>query len=129
MSEFDMFNLLPGEDKLFANSILLRLTDTFTSGDKHTKLSVVNVFLSELKHRKINNYNKKNKGILSKYNVENHLELLMRIKLCFVSGDEDVKALALVLFGCWSDFAKDNADIRYLILSSIVSSHVLEVRI
>nr|XP_043619573.1 uncharacterized protein LOC122591365 [Erigeron canadensis] len=128
MAEFDMFGLVPGEDKLFANAILLRLAETFMSGDKHTKLSVVKIFLSELKHRKSGTSNRKNKGILSKYKVENHLELLRRIKLCFNSGDEDVKALSLVLFGCWSEFCKDNAEIRYLILSSVVSCHVLEVK-
>lgn len=129
MAEFDMFGLVPGEDKLFANAILLRLADTFMSGDKQTKLCVVKIFLSELKHRKTKGFNRKNKGILLKNKVENHLELLRRVKVCFNSGDEDVRALALALFGCWSDFAKDNADIRYLILSSVVSCHFLEVRI
>ncbi|KAL7590418.1 hypothetical protein Lser_V15G36842 [Lactuca serriola] len=128
MAEFDMFGLVPGEDKLFANAILLRLADTFMSGDKQTKLCVVKIFLSELKHRKTKGFNRKNKGILLKNKVENHLELLRRVKVCFNSGDEDVRALALALFGCWSDFAKDNADIRYLILSSVVSCHFLEVK-
>nr|GEW21222.1 ARM repeat superfamily protein [Tanacetum cinerariifolium] len=128
MAESDMFGLVPGEDKLFANAILLRLAETFISADKQTKLCVVKAFLSELKHRKDKSYNRKSKGILSKYKVENHLELLRRVKVCFNSGDEDVRAMALALFGCWSDFAKDNADIRYLILSSIVSSHALEVK-
>ncbi|XVE48447.1 hypothetical protein DITRI_Ditri01bG0003000 [Diplodiscus trichospermus] len=36
--------------------------------------------------------------------------------------------MALVLFGCWAHFAKDSAEIRYLVLSSIVSSSVLEVK-
>lgn len=128
MAESDMFGLVPGEDKLFANAILLRLADTFISGDKQTKLCVVKAFLWESKHRKMKSYNRNNEGILSRYKVENHLELLRRVKVCYNSGDEDVRAMALVLFGCWSNFAKDNADIRYLILSSIVSSHALEVR-
>ncbi|KAI3516902.1 hypothetical protein L1887_16044 [Cichorium endivia] len=128
MAEHDMFDLVPGEDKLFANAILLRLADTFMSGDKQIKLCIVKIFLSELKHRKTKGFNRKNKGILSKNKVENHLELLRRVKVCFNSGDEDVRAMSLLLFGCWSDFAKDNADIRYLILSSIVSCHVLEVK-
>ncbi|KAI3816392.1 hypothetical protein L1987_16086 [Smallanthus sonchifolius] len=128
MAEYDMFGLVLGEDKLFANAILLRLADTFVSGDKHTKLCVVKIFLSELKHRKTKSSNKKNKYFFSKYKVPNHLELLRRIRLCFNSGDEEVRAMSLVLFGCWSDFAKDNAEIRYLILSCIVSCHVLEVK-
>ncbi|XP_076890117.1 uncharacterized protein LOC143541093 isoform X2 [Bidens hawaiensis] len=108
MAEYDMFGLIPG--------------------DNHTKLCVVKMFLSELNHRKTKTFNKKNKGFISNYKIPNHLELLKRIKLCFNSGDEEVRAMSLVLFGCWSDFAKDNAEIRYIILSSIVSCHVLEVR-
>ncbi|KAL8241999.1 hypothetical protein R6Q59_012301 [Mikania micrantha] len=128
MAEYDMFGLVPGEDKLFANAIFLRLADTFVSGDKHTKLCVVKIFMSELKHRKTKSSDRKNTDFFSKYKVPNHLELLKRIKLCFNSGDEEVRAMSLVLFGCWSDFAKDNAEIRYLILSCIVSCHVLEVK-
>ncbi|XP_076917946.1 uncharacterized protein LOC143578167 [Bidens hawaiensis] len=108
MAEYDMFGLIPG--------------------DKHTKLCIVKMFLSELNHRKTKTFNKKNKGFISNYKIPNHLELLKRIKLCFNAGDEEVRAMSLALFGCWSDFAKDNAEIRYLVLSSIVSCHVLEVR-
>ncbi|KAJ0797555.1 putative integrator complex subunit 7 [Helianthus annuus] len=128
MAEYDMFGLIPGEDKLFASAILLRLADTFVSGDKHTKLCVVKMFLSELKHRKTKSSNRNNKGFFSKHNIPNHLELLRRIKLCFNSGDEEVRAMSLVLFGCWSDFSKDNAEIRYLVFSCIVSCRVLEVK-
>ncbi|KAJ0598201.1 putative integrator complex subunit 7 [Helianthus annuus] len=128
MAEYDMFGLIPGEDKLFANAILLRLAATFVSGDKHTKLCVVKMFLSELKHRKTKSSNRNNKGFFAKHNIPNHLELLRRIKLCFNSGDEEVRAMSLVLFGCWSDFSKDNAEIRYLVFSCIVSCRVLEVK-
>ncbi|KAJ0492770.1 putative integrator complex subunit 7 [Helianthus annuus] len=128
MAEYDMFGLIPGEDKLFANAILLRLADTFVSGDKHTKLCVVKMFLSEFKHRKTKSSNRNDKGFFSKHNIPNHLELLRRIKLCFNSGDEEVRAMSLVLFGCWSDFSKDNAEIRYLVFSCIVSCRVLEVK-
>ncbi|KAI5387836.1 hypothetical protein KIW84_073793 [Lathyrus oleraceus] len=60
--------------------------------------------------------------------VANHLELLKRVKSVFNSGDSESKTLALVLFGCWADFANDNAQIRYLILSSLVSPHDCEVK-
>uniref|UniRef100_A0A2N9HEE1 Integrator complex subunit 7 N-terminal domain-containing protein n=1 Tax=Fagus sylvatica TaxID=28930 RepID=A0A2N9HEE1_FAGSY len=124
----DMFGLVPGEDRLFANTILLRLADAFRIGDKDTKLAVVKIFLSEYRHRNKRKKSNGNKGILSKARVQNHLELLTRVKVVFDTGDVESKALALALFGCWADFAKDSAQIRYLILSSVVSSHVLEVK-
>ncbi|KAK7257429.1 hypothetical protein RIF29_31408 [Crotalaria pallida] len=119
--------LVSGEDRLFANTILLRLADAFRGGDKEIRLSVVKVFLFERKHRE-NRKHKMCKGLLSKARVANHLELLRRVKTVFDSGDLESKALALVLFGCWADFSNDNAQIRYLILSSLVSSHDCEVR-
>ncbi|XP_022640506.1 uncharacterized protein LOC106775218 isoform X2 [Vigna radiata var. radiata] len=127
VAPYAMFGLLPGEDRIFANAILLRLADAFRGGDIETRLSVVRVFLSERKHR---NKEKKNqcKGLLSQARVANHLELLKRVKSVFDSGDLESKALALVLLGCWADFLKDNAQIRYLIFSSLVSAHDCEVR-
>lgn len=124
-----MFGLVPGEDRLFANTILLRLTEAFRLGDKYIRLSVLKVFLSELRRRnrkrsKSRSYN----GILSKSMVDNPVELLTRVKTVFDSGDVESRAFSLILFGCWAEFAKDNGDIRYLILSCLVSSHVLEVR-
>ncbi|KOM56515.1 hypothetical protein LR48_Vigan10g240700 [Vigna angularis] len=127
VAPYAMFGLVPGEDRIFANAILLRLADAFRGGDIETRLSVVRVFLSERKHR---NKEKKNqcKGLLSQARVANHLELLTRVKSVFDSGDLESKALALVLLGCWADFLKDNAQIRYLIFSSLVSAHDCEVR-
>lgn len=128
MAVYNMFGLVPGEDRLFANTILLRLADAFRLGDKHTKFAVVRIFLSEYRHRVKKKKSKGHKGILSKVRVQNQLELLTRVKVVFDTGDVESRALALALFGCWADFAKDSAQIRYLILSSLVSSHVLEVR-
>ncbi|KAK4270645.1 hypothetical protein QN277_019425 [Acacia crassicarpa] len=122
-----MFELMAGEDRLFANAILLRLADAFACGDKETKFAIVKVFLSELKHRGKMKH-KQYKGLLSKAKVPNHLELLKRVKSIFDSGDEESKAFALVLFGCWADFAHGNAHIRYLVLSSLVSSHAWLVK-
>lgn len=124
MAEYNLFGLIPGEDKLFANAILLRLADAFSSGDKHTKLCIVKVFLSGYKYRK---KKRRNDGILSKNRLSNHLEVLRRVKMAFETGDVEVRAMVLVLFGCWADFAHDSTEIRYLILSSAVSSDVLEV--
>ncbi|KAM1281804.1 hypothetical protein ACFX13_022791 [Malus domestica] len=55
-------------------------------------------------------------------------ELLRIVKLVFDSGDVEDRALALGLFGCWAHFAKESSSIRYLVLSSLVSSHVMEVK-
>ncbi|KAG6740958.1 hypothetical protein POTOM_056430 [Populus tomentosa] len=129
MAVYNMFGLVTGEDRLFANTILLRLADAFRFGDRETRVSIVKVFLLELKSRD----NKKMKGrqyrgILSKDRVQNHVELLKRVKIVFDTGDVDSKALSLALFGCWAPFAKDSAHIRYLILSSMISSDVLQVQ-
>ncbi|KAL2335425.1 hypothetical protein Fmac_016638 [Flemingia macrophylla] len=122
IAPYAMFELVPGEERLFANAILLRLAEAFRVGDLETRISVVRVFLSERKHR-----DKKRKGLLSEARVANHLELLNRVKSVFDSGDFNSRALALVLFGCWADFVEDNAQIRYLVFSSLVSSHDCEV--
>ncbi|KAL5539665.1 hypothetical protein UlMin_044823 [Ulmus minor] len=120
-----LFDLIPGEDRLFANAILLRLADTFRLGDDHIRRCVVKVFLSEYRCRE---KRKGCKGLLSKERVENQSELLTRVKFVFDNGDGNSRALALVIFGCWADFAKDSAHVRYLVLSSFVSSHALEAK-
>ncbi|CAK8568766.1 unnamed protein product [Lathyrus sativus] len=120
-----MFDLVPGEGELFANTILLRLADAFRGGNTKIRLSVVRVFLIERKHHD-NRKHKQCNGLLSMARVANHLELLKWVKFVFNSGDSESKTLALVLFGCWADFANDNAQIRYLILSSLVSPHDCE---
>ncbi|TKY50167.1 Integrator complex subunit 7 [Spatholobus suberectus] len=127
VAPYAMFGLVPGEDRLFANAILLRLADAFRGGDMETRLSVVRVFLSEQKHRD-KKKRKQGKGLLSEARVANHLELLKRVKSVFDSGDSKSRSLALVLFGCWADFLKDNAQIRYLIFSNLVSPHDCEVK-
>jgi integrator complex subunit 7 len=124
-----MFDLVPGEDQLFANTILLRLADAFRGGNTQIRFSVVRVFLIERKHRDNRKHNQC-KGLLSMGRVANHVELLKRVKSVFNSGgDSESNALALVLFGCWAEFANSNAQIRYLILSSLVSPHDNEVRL
>lgn len=122
----NMFGLVPGEDRLFANAILLRLADAFRTGDNHTRVCVLKVFLLELKHRRKNG--KRYNGILAKRRVSNHVELLKRVKIVFDTGDAESRGLALRLLGCWADFAKDSAEIRYMVLSSLRSCHILEVR-
>lgn len=127
MVVYNMFGLVPGEDRLFANTIFLRLVDSFQLGNERTRVTIVRIFLSLLKHCRNKKKNKQMNGVLSKSRVQNHIELLKRVKSVFDSGDAESRALALVLFGCWADFAKDSAQTRYLVLSSLVSSNVLEV--
>ncbi|XP_043720116.1 uncharacterized protein LOC122667766 isoform X3 [Telopea speciosissima] len=126
MGVLSMFGLVPGQDRLFANTILLRLAEAFRCGDKLTRLSVVKVFLSELRYcrKRGKQYN----GVLARKRVPNHLELLRRVKIVFDTGDVEARALALCLLGCWADFAKESAEIRYRILSNLESCHVLEVK-
>lgn len=117
-----MFGLIPGEDKLFLNAIFLRLADAFRLGNKQIKSGIVKIFL-RMKRRK----KRDGEGVLSKGKLENYVELLSRVKEVFDKGDVEERALALFLFGCWAYFAKDCADIRYIVLSSLVTGDVLQV--
>ncbi|KAL6277139.1 hypothetical protein ACE6H2_020740 [Prunus campanulata] len=67
--------------------------------------------------------------VLCKTRVHMQAELLRRVKVVFDNEDVEDRALGLGLFGCWAHFAKQSASIRYLVLSSLVSSHVLEVQV
>ncbi|XP_011654519.1 uncharacterized protein LOC101204851 isoform X2 [Cucumis sativus] len=124
---YNMFDLVTWEDRLFSNTILLRLADAFKFDDKHIRLAVVRVFLSELYSRD-SSRSKQYQGILSKARVQNHHELLTRVKVVLNGGDPEARGLALILLGCWAHFAKDSAQIRYLIFSSLFSSHLSEVK-
>lgn len=127
MAVLDMYGLVPGEDRTFANTILLRLADAFNHGDNYTRRCILKVFLMELKH--LNKKGKRYNGILAKQRVPNNVELLKRVKIVFDTGDIEAKVLALHLFGCLADLAKDSLHIRYTILLSLQSSHVSEVRL
>ncbi|KAL8053249.1 hypothetical protein ABFX02_05G058500 [Erythranthe guttata] len=122
-AEYRMFGLIKGEDKLFLNAIFMRLADAFRVGDKQIKSGVVKLFL-RMKRR----MRRDGGGIFKKVKLENYLELLSRVKEVFDKGDVEERALALLLFGCWASFGNDCADIRYIVLSSLVSSDVLEVK-
>lgn len=121
-TEYKIFGLIPGEDKLFLNAIFLRLADSFRSGNKHIKKCVVGIFL------RMRSKKRDGEGVLSKEKLENYLELLSRVKEVFDKGDAEEKTLALLLLGCWADLAKDCPDIRYIVLSSLVGGDVLEVK-
>ncbi|KAL9231468.1 hypothetical protein vseg_006695 [Gypsophila vaccaria] len=126
MGVCSMFGLDPGEDRLFADSILFRIADAFVSGDKDVRTSIVNAFLLTLRDR--NAEKRQADGIYLNMSTENRLELLRRVKT--VLGVDCVKSRAsvFILFGCWAELAKDVAEIRDAIFSSLNSHHVLEVR-
>ena len=120
-----MYDLIPGEERSFANTIFIRLADTFLSGDNGMRSSILKIFLLELKH--IKNEGKQYNGILSKHRLPNYLEMLKRLLLVFNSGDVKARALSLRLLGCWAPLTYDNADVQKIIISSLRSNHVLEV--
>lgn len=124
---YSMLGLVPGEDRLFADAILLRLADAFVTGDDVTKIAVINVFLSSVRQCKTKHA--REHGIFSDMSMEIRLELLRRVKALLNAECIESRALAFILFGCWADIAKDIAEIRHAILSTLVSSHVLEVRL
>ncbi|KAI4375742.1 hypothetical protein MLD38_013573 [Melastoma candidum] len=89
------------------------------------KMAIVRVF-RRLRRKRMKMRNKV--WMLSKQRVSNAPELLKRVKVVFDTGNAELRSMALVMFGCWADFSKDSAHVRYLILSSMVSSEELEVK-
>ena len=127
MPVYSMLGLVPGEDRLFADAILLRLADAFVTGDNVTKIAIINVFLSTVRQCKTKHA--RAHGIFSNMSMEIRLELLRRVKALLNAKCIESRALTLILFGCWADITKDIAEIRHAILSALVSCHVLEVRL
>jgi integrator complex subunit 7 len=121
----DIYGLVPGEDRAFTNTIILRLCNAFENGDNQTRSLVLKIFLPELKQLEKNR--KGYKGILSKERLSNSSEILKRLKLVFYAGGFEEKALALRMLGCMADVAKDSIEIRSLVLSSLESSADVEV--
>ncbi|XP_020684949.1 uncharacterized protein LOC110101407 isoform X2 [Dendrobium catenatum] len=122
----DVYDMVPGEDILFANTIILRLADAFCNGDIEVRRCILKVFLVELQHitKKGKNYD----GILARKRVPNHLELLKRLLTVYDSGDLEAKCLTLRMFGCWACLATDSSHICFLIHKSMQSNHDLEVK-
>ncbi|CAM8906552.1 unnamed protein product [Rhodiola kirilowii] len=129
MAAYSMFGLVPGEDRLFASAILLKLADAFRVGERAVRRAVVELFLSELKNRRKRKRGEGSCDIFSKCTEENCLELMQRVKVAF-NKEDDIESGAdcLVLFGCWAGFAGDNADVRHLVLASLGSVHEVEVK-
>ncbi|KAH9602182.1 hypothetical protein KSS87_018449 [Heliosperma pusillum] len=125
MDVCDIFGLVPGEDRLFADAILFRIVDAFVLGDKDIRISIAKLFLLTLKHCKTKG---PTHGIYSNMTRENRLELLKRVKAVLNVDCVKSRASAFILFGCWAEFAKDVAEIRDAIFSSLTSRQILEVR-
>ncbi|KAH9328351.1 hypothetical protein KI387_000459, partial [Taxus chinensis] len=122
-----LFKLDYGQDRAFANSILLRLADAFRTGNNFVRFCVLKVFLLELKKRHCHENGNNYKGILAKERVPNHLEMVKRVKEVYKSGDIVARSLALQVLGCLADLAKDSAEIQRLIVDAIDSPYLLEV--
>ncbi|XP_020587258.1 uncharacterized protein LOC110029347 [Phalaenopsis equestris] len=125
MAISDVYCMIPGEDRLFANTIILRLANAFCNGDIEVRRCILKVFLVELQH--ITKKGKLYDGILARKRVPNYLELLKRLKSVYDAGDLEAKCLTLRLFGCWAGLAKDSSHICFLILTSMQSNHDSEV--
>ncbi|XP_074310593.1 uncharacterized protein LOC141646613 isoform X2 [Silene latifolia] len=125
MDVCDIFGLVPGEDRLFADAILFRIVDAFVSGDKDIRISIAKLFLLTLKQCKTKG---PTHGIYSNMIIENRLELLKRVKAVLHVNCVKSRASTFILFGCWADFAKDVAEIRDAVFLSLTSRHILEVK-
>ncbi|GAB2254825.1 hypothetical protein Droror1_Dr00008603 [Drosera rotundifolia] len=100
----NMFDMVPGEERLFADGILLRLATTFVSGDRDTRICVVKAFYSAFRR-----CGKKGRGeylILTMMSSDNKRELLRRVRAVFYDGNVESRALCLICFGCLSVIAK-----------------------
>ncbi|KNA11327.1 hypothetical protein SOVF_136250 isoform B [Spinacia oleracea] len=126
LAVYNMYGLAPGEDRVFADAILLRLADAFVSGDKDTKISVIRVLLSIPRHYKTKD--SQPHGIFSNLSEENKMEFLRRFKAVLSAENVESRALSLILLGCCAELAYDVVEIRHTILSDLFSCHVLEVR-
>ncbi|GAB2285408.1 hypothetical protein Dimus_019861 [Dionaea muscipula] len=110
MAVSNMCGLVPGEDRLFADGILLRLASAFASGDKGTRICIVKVFSSAFGH-----HGKKGRGhhgILLTMSLINRRELLNRVRVVLDDEDMESRALSLICFGCLAVIAKDAAEVE-----------------
>ncbi|PQM40637.1 uncharacterized protein Pyn_32389 [Prunus yedoensis var. nudiflora] len=106
---YHLFDLIPGEDKLFSNAIILRLANAFEFGDKHTRVCIVKAFLFEYRKR---NKRKEYKGVLCKTWVHMQAELLRRVKV----------QAALFAAGCFAELSEDFACVVLEMLLHMMSS-------
>nr|CAB3476632.1 unnamed protein product [Digitaria exilis] len=112
------YGVLPGEARVFAETMLLRLATEFrTAADGAMRARVVRTLLAAAGGR----------GVLVGARVAEPEQLLRRVKVVYDTGSARDKALALRVFGCLAEVAEDSVHVRSLILSSLGASSALEV--
>ncbi|XP_062206674.1 uncharacterized protein LOC133908584 isoform X2 [Phragmites australis] len=111
------FGVLPGEARLFAETILLRLATEFRTADSALRARIVRTLLAA-----------GGRGALAGARVAEPDQLLRRVKAVYDTGSARDRALALRVFGCLADIAKDSVHVRSLILSSLGATSALEVK-
>ncbi|KAF8762139.1 hypothetical protein HU200_009683 [Digitaria exilis] len=113
------YGVLPGEARVFAETMLLRLATEFrTAADGAMRARVVRTLLAAAGGR----------GVLVGARVAEPEQLLRRVKVVYDTGSARDKALALRVFGCLAEVAEDSVHVRSLILSSLGASSALEVK-
>lgn len=157
-SSANLFKLEPGQDRVFANAILLRLAETFRSGNNFVRVCVLKALMLEFKgrgwigerfagdnferisvsnklihssgsrSRALRKFPSGEERLLTKKRIENHAEMLRRVKSVIDSGDPTSRALAIRVLGCLADLGKDSVDVHNLVLQAVHSPHREEVR-
>ncbi|XP_042402801.1 uncharacterized protein LOC121992461 isoform X2 [Zingiber officinale] len=61
-------------------------------------------------------------------NITREIADMYNLVVVYDTGDAEAKTLSLRLFGCWADLAKDSTHIRYIVLQSLQSSNISEVK-
>ncbi|OEL17356.1 hypothetical protein BAE44_0021625 [Dichanthelium oligosanthes] len=98
--------------------MLLRLATEFRTADGAMRDRIVRTLLAAAGGR----------GALAGARVAEPDQLLRRVKAVYDTGTARDRALALRVFGCLADVAKDSVHVRSLILSSLGASSALEVK-
>ena len=111
------YGVLPGEARVFAETMLLRLATEFRTADGAMRARIVRTLLNTAT----------GPGALAGARVAEPDQLLRRVKVVYDTGNKRDRALALRVFGCFADIAKDSVHVRSLILSSLGASSALEV--
>ncbi|WVZ71879.1 hypothetical protein U9M48_020411 [Paspalum notatum var. saurae] len=112
------YGVLPGEARVFAETMLLRLATEFRTADGAMRARIVRTLLAAAGGR----------GALAGARVAEPDQLLRRVKAVYDTGSARGRALALRLFGCLADIARDSVHVRSLVLSSLGATDALEVK-
>uniref|UniRef100_A0A0A9D2X2 Integrator complex subunit 7 N-terminal domain-containing protein n=1 Tax=Arundo donax TaxID=35708 RepID=A0A0A9D2X2_ARUDO len=98
--------------------MLLRLATEFRTADRAFRAHIVRTLLAA-----------GGRGALSWARVAEPDQLLRRVKTVYDAGNARDRALALRMFGCLADIAKDSVHVRSLVLASLGATSALEVRV